>query len=213
MKRLRLLYALAILASIPAAPRSGGAQLVVGDFLHTGDRFLVLDQATNTEWLTPVYTQSHAYNDLFIQSLTSAYGFRYATAAEAKSMITLNFNNPTSVADGDAAGFASAELFLETFGIAQMIGCGVGPCPRTQGWTSDVGRPGTHLAEGMIQYGSTGWALYDLEQDDNTITPQIGSWLVRSTAVTTTPEPASLVLFASGFVGLLAVRRTMRVRS
>jgi len=184
---------------------------MVGDFLHAGDRYLVLDEATNLEWLTPVYTRSHAYNDVFIQSLTSAYGFRYATAAEAKSMIKLNFNDPTSVADGDAAGFAAAGLFLETFGIAEMIGCGVGPCPRTQGWTSDVGDPGTHLAEGMIQYGSTGWALYDLEQDDDTITPQIGSWLVRSVPVTATPEPATFVLFASGLVGLLAMRRGTRV--
>jgi len=197
--------------------RDASAQLSVGDFLNPGDRYLVLDHATGVEWLTPVYTRNHRYDDPFVQSIMSTYGFRYATAAETQSMISTNFGDPTSVEPGDAAGYSAADAFFDVFGETDpVITCWQGqsyiPCPRTQGLTSDLGRtPGTHVAEGMLQFGNTGFAMYDNEWGDQYADYQLGSWLVR-TSVTATPEPESIVLVATGLVLLAGVMRR-RVRA
>lgn len=176
------------------------ASLIQSDFLSIGDGFLVTDSSTSLQWLTPFYTKSHTFNDVFVQSITSTYGFRYATANETQSLIVDNFNNPTTVALGDVAGYASAQSFLTIFGINENVTCGTFACPRTQGLTADSTSAGTHLAFGMIQYGSNGWMIANNSWSDSIFDTQMGSFLVR--VVTPVPEPEIYAMMGIG-LGLL----------
>jgi hypothetical protein len=183
--------------------QGANAALVKGDFQNLGDGLLITDAATNLEWLTPFFTRGHTYNDSFVQGLITSNGFRYATALETSDMISLNFNNPVTSFPGNAAGFLSAQNFLNTFGINQMVFCVGGPCPRTQGLTSSSSAAGNHLAFGMIQFGSNGWMIANNSWSDGVSDLQMGSWLVRP--VSAVPAPPAFWLMLTG-LGVLYSR-------
>ncbi len=201
---MKTLLALSLLFTASAAQ----AGLIKGDFLAQGNGMLITDTATHFEWLSPVYTRSLAYNSGPIQSLETTYGFRYATYAEAYSMITSNFGFVTTVAVGDAAGFNAAQNFMNIFGTAEFVSCG-SPCPRTQGLTADQGAfPNTHYGIGMITFGTTGWMIDHNSWSDNSADQQMGSWLVRGgSSAPATPEPASVGLALAGLGAVLLFRR------
>jgi hypothetical protein len=189
------------------------AQLANRDFLAAGDRLLVSDAATGFEWLTPVYTRNLRYGAAPIQALEAQHGFRYATATEVRSMLVANFNNPPTEFPGTEDGFAIADQFFSFFGIALDTRClsGEVACPRTQGLTSTVGpTPGTHLAFGMIQFDIWGRMIADNPWSDSSADEQLGSWLVRPTAVTTAPEPSTVLLTLAGLSALVFARRRRR---
>lgn len=190
------------------------ASLTNADFLNPNDRLLVRDSVTNLEWLTPVYTRNNTYNNATIQNINSTYGFRYATAAEALSLINDNFGNPTSVHPGNVAGYNSAQAFFNLFGIAESLNCFDGsnivPCPRTQGLTSTPGTAGRHLGFGMIQFGANGYSILNNSWPDTTAGLQMGSFLVRS--FEPVPEPSSIALMSAGLalLGFGSRRRSRR---
>lgn len=185
------------------------ATLVKTDFLNPNDGLIVRDTATNFEWLAPLYTRGVVFNAPLVQSLIANDGFRYATATEVTSMINLNFGNPTTISPGDVAGFNAAAQFFSLFGVNEFTFCSAlpGPCPRTQGLTSTPGsNPGSRLAFGMIQLGSTGWFITNNNWPTNFADNQMGSFLVRTYSESAVPEPSSTALIGLGMV-LLGLRR------
>jgi hypothetical protein len=188
------------------------AALNKGDFLTKGDGFLITDTSTGLNWLTPFYTRNHTFNDSFVQNIISMYGFRYATGAEVLSMINNNFDNPTTIYPGDAAGFQSAQEFFNFFGINEQVYCSGGACPRTQGLTYDLGQtPNTRLAFGMIQLGSTGRMIKNNPWGESSHEMQMGSFLVKQNPPPppTVPIPGAMWLLGTGIIGLAGVRKRL----
>lgn len=149
---MKYLLALCLLAG------SAHAALIKQDFLAPNDGFLILDTATNTEWLTPFYTRNQTYNNAFVANLISTYGFRYATAAEAIGLLNDNFPTTSSAYPGDVASYASANSFLNLFGVAGPIGCstqtGAVPCPARRALLPPRAAP-THISPSAWQPSTT----------------------------------------------------------
>ncbi len=203
-----------LLAFVLALAGSAHASLITSDFLVAGDQLLATDTATGLQWLTPVYTSNHSYDDSFVQSIITTYGFTYATEAQVLDMIDRNFNNPP-LSPGDYTGYQDALEFFNVFGTPGSATCGdpAVPCPRIQGLTSTVTSAGTHDADGMIYVGTgdpstVGYLISQNAWPDTAHNVQMGSWLVR----TATPEPASLTLAAIG-MALIAARVRLRRRT
>lgn len=197
-----------LLACLLLAFPGAHAALIKGDFRNAGDGLLIFDTDTGLEWLSPLLTRGDGYNGSVVQNLIAGDGFRYATASEASSMIRDNFDDPINTNPGDLAGFQSAQAFFDVFGINQAFNCSaVGPCPRTQAFTSTQITPGRRLAYGMIQFGSTGYMLDGLNQFETFNGQQIGSWLVRGGSAPV-PAPAAILLLPLLLLG--ARRRSPR---
>lgn len=198
-----------------ASAQPAAAQLSLADFLGAGDKLLVTDAASGLQWLTPVHTRNEEFNSPFVQAITANHGFRYASRTEVFALFSGNFGLPTPTDyPGDATGYAAATSLFNWFGITESMWCADNTvfCPRTQGFTSDLGAwgPGTHRTVGLIQWGDdAGWLIDNASWGDADVDSQLGSWLVRNAPPTTStvPEPSTIVLCAAGLVLVAMARR------
>lgn len=204
------------------------ATLVVDGTLMGGA--LVTDTDTGLQWLSPVATRAQSYNSVAggYGGLTTAQGFQFASQSQVLSMISAYFPSlqaysytpspPTN--PGTAAGAVGAQAFFNIFGIGDNFNCSTppGPCPRTQGLTSNPGNaPASHYLVGVIEVGAgtaaqLGWTIFNNSYLDTfSGDRQVGSWLVRP--IPPVPLLPAVWLLASGLLGLLGVGARARRRA
>jgi len=197
---------------------TANAALVKLDFQTAGDELLILDTATNLEWLSPLVTAGQSYNSVIggFNSLVTTEGFSVAGAATVRSMFNTNFDNPTSTVTID--NFLKAQAFMNTFGVTEFANCSAatppGACPRTQAWAVD----GTTLTGlGMITFGGTHGQVIDFSGTvgsfGNITDGQRGVWLIRADTLTSVPIPSAMLLFGSGLAALGAWRQRKGMKS
>jgi len=184
-----------IVGSLLIAASGANAELVKGDFLSSGDGMLITDTDTGIEWLSPVYTKNLSYEDITDVGwgeLLTTHGFAYSTAETVRNMIDSNFDSPywnsNRIGDyGDTASHPAAINFMEIFGIAQVMQCSSGPCPRTQGLVADLNPDkaiyNVHINMGMLNYNTTGYAFQNGGWSPAARSQQLGHWLIRSSAL------------------------------
>ncbi|HEY6643657.1 PEP-CTERM sorting domain-containing protein [Povalibacter sp.] len=181
------------------------------------------DTATGLEWLDVNLTSGLTYNSV----LNDAGGFitdgwRYATGAEIDALAGRYIGSPEETFSG-GLDFIETLIMIgllePTFERSFVPGItGQSLTIATLGYYDDeTGGSRVGLAEFMVNvlvpapgFGDsfTGrWTTFDDFLAPNTLAPQIGSFLVRSTSV---PEPGTMGLLSIGLLALVFARRNAR---
>jgi hypothetical protein len=202
---------LLLTVSVLALAKSASAiPLLTADWLVAGDQLITVDPASGLEWLDITQTSSLSYNHVSGQlGLGGQFeGWSYATEAETTAFLT----NAEILGVSDAAtrnsnaltfmrdyfGYLNPPLDFYHYFQGLLDGSLSTSSEATRGyleaWQADLypGSLSVHVDLNALTLGK-----------DET-NPFIGSLLVRATPA---PEPATLLLVASGLVTLVAVRR------
>ncbi len=191
-------------------PGTARAALIERDLLVAGDKLLTVDTATGLEWLDLTATRGLSYNQVAAGAGGwTSLGFRFGTQNQVNQLyvdagITLGLSeaNVAPVATlltlmgclyadcglpslhSGASGFVDLNVFSPTTALEMFVET-----------FPDTTVPGGQLAVGSLIGGPVSGFL----EPKDAASPAFGSYLYR------TPESATLLLLAVGFVGLALV--------
>jgi hypothetical protein len=232
---LRCLLALATVGVTLGSLSAAQAALFSVDFQNAGDGLITRDTATGLEWLDLTPTQNLSYQSVATGAggFTTTAGFRFATQAELTDLLAAANQDPTALPSGVTGGFFNIigdpqgvyllNKFLGTVSPAQEAvlrsGAAVGI-----GATGYFGTPNVDGTVGAakllfnqsasVTYGSQvllrpsllGTLGFAKTADLSGV--GYASFLVRSAATRSVPEPGSLV--GLGLVAIVGWRRWRR---
>jgi len=205
MKKLILIYLFSISGVLFS--HTANAALIDVDWYVPGDAALILDTSSGLQWLDLSVTSNQSYDFVNTQlQQGGAYeGFRYATQTEVLALwgqagiSNTDFNwienaewqQVKNLADrfGTSTLFYSEGIATHALGLVE----GGSPLSSNQRWVMEL----TYHPDGLqVRTSSENYIL-----DTNFSSVHYSSYLVHAV-----PLPPSILLFASGFLGLVGFR-------
>jgi hypothetical protein len=185
--------------------KSINADLIEVDLLTSNDAFITRDAGTGLDWLDVTLTLDHSVNEVL--GGFGGYidmGFRYATTDEVMTLYThapiINFD--VDIPDN----WPGAENLIRLMGATSGS-------PNDTEWSqgyAGLNEPSTGSAYAPVIFSrllasqGAGADILVVPTAFDVADGNIGSYLVRSTAV---PIPPALYLFGSGLLGLVGLAR------
>ena len=173
------------------------------------------DTVTGLNWLdlTSSLSLGKSFNTVTGLFATTLAGWHYASGAQVSKLFDdaggigpYDFSGSPS-ANGTAAQLAPVNLLISLLGNTGSFGNG------GLGITSDVAPSLSHWDAAYLNV-AVGYLLVPQNWNNQTDTfsdPALGSFLIRDAV--RVPEPASLMLFATGLMGLAAKRRRRKAKA
>jgi hypothetical protein len=174
------------------------------------------DTVTGLDWLdlTSPLSLGKSFNTVTSLFATTLSGWHYASGAQVSKLFDdaggvgpYGFSGLPPNGNGSAAQLTAVNLLIGLLGNTGSFGNG------GLGITSDVAPSLSHWDAAYLNV-AVGYLLVPQNWNNQTDTfadPALGSFLIRDTV--RVPEPASLMLFATGLVGLAASRRRRKAEA
>lgn len=218
-------FALTTLALV--CPLTAAASLV--DYEDRGRT--TYDAATGLEWLDVAETVNRSRLDIAAEltdpsSSLSLEGWRYATRAEFRAMVSNFFGSALVAGQTEVSDASLMQPFHALFGNTWGIWCTHESClpggviANTDGVLGDPapnrGLPVPEFYQGIVTTpasvpgNSAGYIESDTYRSGDTRSWGVGSWLIRGTQ--SVPEPATPALIMFGLCLLLATARRLTLR-
>lgn len=209
MQTARRLRGLAAALAV-AAPALAHAELVIVDWQTPGDQALMWDTTSNREWLRLEQTGGLSANEVWAR--TDLRGFTFASVLDVQQL----FDN-AGLQPRDPAPDAEAKFLIGSWGLGGADGdpgyvtlrALTNTCLRQCGSSSQV-QAVAMVGYGGLEPGFPSWAdaaATGLAADQARADTGAALWRLHADPVSQVPEPASLLLAATGLLALLGARR------